>query len=80
MNNGHNVPASETSLLTDFVEEVGEQFEVNQRSFEGRRLRAADGLMWVRAWHRYQLGQLSEVLGGCCEKELIARADSALLV
>jgi hypothetical protein len=29
---------------------------------------------WVRAWHRYQLRQLSEVLGGCCEKELIARA------
>ena len=28
---------------------------------------------WVRAWHRYQLCQLSEVLGGCCEKELIAR-------
>lgn len=28
---------------------------------------------WVRAWHRYQLRQLSEVLGGCCEKELIAR-------
>ena len=28
---------------------------------------------WVRAWHRYQLGQLSEVLGGCCEKELSAR-------
>ena len=29
---------------------------------------------WLRAWHRYQLGQLSEVLGGCCEKELIASA------
>jgi hypothetical protein len=28
---------------------------------------------WLRAWHRYQLGQLSEVLGGCCEKELISR-------
>ena len=28
---------------------------------------------WLRAWHRYQLGQLSEVLGGCCEKELITR-------
>ena len=28
---------------------------------------------WVRDWHRYQLRQLSEVLGGCCEKELIAR-------
>ena len=26
---------------------------------------------WVSAWHRYQLRQLSEVLGGCCEKELI---------
>ena len=28
----------------------------------------------VRAWHRYQFRQLSEVLGGCCEKELITRA------
>jgi hypothetical protein len=27
------------------------------------------------AWHRYQLRQLSEVLGGCCEKELVARAS-----
>ena len=29
---------------------------------------------WVRDWHRYQVRKLSEVLGGCCEKELIARA------
>jgi hypothetical protein len=27
----------------------------------------------AEAWQRYQFGQLSEVLGGCCEKELIAR-------
>ncbi len=29
---------------------------------------------WVRDWQRYQVRKLSEVLGGCCEKELIARA------
>jgi hypothetical protein len=29
---------------------------------------------WTQAWHWYQLSQLSEVLGGCCEKELIACA------
>src|ERR1700733_256471 len=29
---------------------------------------------WVRDWHRYQVRQLSEVLGRCCEKELIASA------
>ena len=28
---------------------------------------------WVWAWHRYQLRQLSEVLGSSCGKELIAR-------
>src|ERR1700681_3739292 len=28
---------------------------------------------WVRDWRRYQIRQLLEVLGGCCEKELIAR-------
>jgi hypothetical protein len=30
-------------------------------------------LGWVRAWHWCQLRQLSEVLGGCCEKDLIGR-------
>ena len=29
-------------------------------------------LSWSKAWHRYQLRQLSEVLDGCCEKELVA--------
>jgi hypothetical protein len=28
---------------------------------------------WVRTWHGYQLRQLTEVLGGCGEKEHIAR-------
>jgi hypothetical protein len=28
---------------------------------------------WERTWHRSQLREPSEVLGGCCEKELIAR-------
>ena len=32
---------------------------------------------WVRAWHRYQLRQLSEVLGGCCEDELVTGAVGA---
>ena len=60
--------------LTDFVEEVGEQFEVNRLSHSKNA--DCEPLMvscWMRAWHRYQLGKLSEVLGGCCEKELISR-------
>ena len=28
---------------------------------------------WVRARHRHQFRELSEVLGGCCEKELVVR-------
>src|SRR6202047_108986 len=62
-------------FLTDFVEEVGEQFEIKRsghsNALDGEPLMVSG---WVRAWHRYQLCQLSEVLGGCCEKELIARA------
>ena len=57
----------------DFVEEVGEQFEMKQsghsKAPDCEPLKLSG---WVRAWHRYQLRQLSEVLGGCCEKELIA--------
>ncbi len=54
--------------MADFVEEVGEQFEINQPG----HLKALDcePVMvsgWVRAWHRYQFCELSEVLGGCCE-------------
>jgi hypothetical protein len=63
------------SLRADFVEEVGEQFEIKRsghsNALDGEPLMVSG---WVRAWHRYQLCQLSEVLGGCCEKELIARA------
>ena len=29
---------------------------------------------WVRAWHRYQLCQLSEVLGGGSQEELVPSA------
>lgn len=32
---------------------------------------------WQRGWHRYQFCQLAEVLGGCREKELIARTGGA---
>jgi len=61
-------------LVADFVEEVGEQFEMNRPGHS--KDADCEPLMvsgWLRAWHRYQLGQLSEVLGGCCEKELITR-------
>ena len=61
-------------LGVDFVEEVGEQFEMNRPGHS--KDADCEPLMvsgWLRAWHRYQLGQLSEVLGGCCEKELITR-------
>jgi hypothetical protein len=61
-------------IRVDFVEEVGEQFGMNQPGHS--KDADCEPLMvsgWVRAWHRYQLGQLSEVLGGCCEKELISR-------
>ena len=53
-------------FVADFVEEVGEQFEVNQPGHS--KDADCEPLMvsgWMRAWHRYQLGQLSEVLGGC---------------
>jgi hypothetical protein len=65
---------SETTLWTDFVEEVGEQFEI-KRSGHSNALDCEPLMVsgWVRAWHRYQLRQLSEILGGCCKKELIAR-------
>jgi hypothetical protein len=73
-NSGRGRCALEKALLTDFVEEVGEQFEIKRsghsNALDGEPLMVSG---WVRAWHRYQLCQLSEVLGGCCEKELIAR-------
>ena len=60
--------------MADSVEEVGEQFEMNEpghsRPFDCVALVVSG---WEGAWHRYQLRELSEVLGGCCEKELIAR-------
>jgi hypothetical protein len=62
------------SLTADFVEEVGERFETKR--FGHSNALDCEPLMvsgWVRAWHRYQLRQLSEILGGCCKKELIAR-------
>jgi hypothetical protein len=74
--NGDNF-ASDTApcrIWVDFVEEVGEQFEMNRPGHS--KDADCEPLMvsgWLRAWHRYQLGQLSEVLGGCCEKELITR-------
>ena len=70
----HRLTEPKKSFMTDFAEEVGEQFEVNQPVI--RRTPTVESLMvsgWVRAWHWYQLGQLSEVLSGCCEKELISR-------
>jgi hypothetical protein len=58
----------------DFVEEVGEQFEMNRL---GHLVALdCDALVvsgCVRVWDGYELRQLSEVLGDCCEKELIAR-------
>ena len=68
------VRRGEVTLRADFVEEVGGQFEMNppghSRALDSEPLMVSG---WERAWHRYQLRQLSEVLGGCCEKELIAR-------
>ena len=69
-----NCRAPQMTRRADFVEEVGEQFEMNRPGHS--KDADCEPLMvsgWLRAWHRYQLGQLSEVLGGCCEKELITR-------
>src|ERR1700685_3608196 len=70
----HSLAQQQVTQRADFVEEVGEQFEMNRPGHS--KDADCEPLMvsgWLRAWHRYQLGQLSEVLGGCCEKELITR-------
>ena len=47
-----------------------------------RKARSAPALLlgWLNARHRYQFGQLPEVLGGCCEEELIAGTIRSSLV
>ena len=64
----------ERGRRADFVEEAGEQFEIQRFAIDA--LAMASG--WVEAWHRYELGQLSEVLDGCCEKDLTIRQIAEL--
>ena len=57
--------------MADCVEEVGDQIGVYRVVVPTVRDGcAARGSSQV--WDRYQLRQLAEVLGGCCEEELVA--------
>ena len=68
----HVCQALERPLLADFVEEVATWFFCGlSRLVSLIGLAASDR---HRLRHRDELGQLSEVLGGGCEVELIAGA------
>ena len=75
LNSRHFAGLRSLTSWADFVEEVGKQTEMNalghSKNADSAPLMVS---LWTQAWHWYQLCQLSEVLGGCCEKELIACA------